>query len=171
MRIDYKMVPQVANEVVDVLLKEEDIAVEPEFLRAAQCDLAALIKEFLQPDNYTSGGEDCLENRQLSYEQMHKLKQDISEARHSFKGEEATEGVINKLIDFLMISDNFADVFSEDRILRKHIFQVIKKYENVDADLDLEARKKLKNLQEGTPTWDLEYKKLIGQLRRSRNYR
>jgi hypothetical protein len=39
---------------------------------------------------------------------------------------------------------------------------------DVDEDIDREARGRLKHLQEGTQAWDIEYSKVVEQIRRSR---
>jgi len=38
----------------------------------------------------------------------------------------------------------------------------------VDDELDEEVRRKIKNLEEGTATWEIEYSKVLDQMKRNR---
>jgi hypothetical protein len=38
----------------------------------------------------------------------------------------------------------------------------------VDEELDEEVRRKIKNLEEGTATWEVEYTKVLDQMKRNR---
>jgi hypothetical protein len=83
-------------------------------------------------------------------------------------GDEGIEYVIGQMIEFLLISRNVEEVYSEDTILRRKIFGIFKKHLDVDDEIDREARARLKHLQEGTTAWDVEYQKTVELLRRSR---
>jgi hypothetical protein len=83
-------------------------------------------------------------------------------------GDEGIEYVIGQMIEFLLISRNVEEVYSEDHNLRKKVFQIFKKHLDVDDEIDREARARLKHLQEGTSAWDVEYQKTVELLRRSR---
>jgi hypothetical protein len=43
---------------------------------------------------------------------------------------------------------------------------VLKKYLAADDELDAEVRNKMKNLQEGTRTWEVEYQKIKNEIQR-----
>ena len=45
---------------------------------------------------------------------------------------------------------------------------VLKKHMQVDDELDEEVRRRIKNLQEGTSTWEVEYGKVLDQIKRNR---
>ena len=83
-------------------------------------------------------------------------------------GDEGIEYVIGQMIEFLLISRNVEEVYSDDHPLRKKIFNIFKKHLDVDDEIDREARARLKHLQEGTSAWEVEYGKTIDLLRRSR---
>ena len=54
---------------------------------------------------------------------------------------------------------------SEDNEIRLLILGAMKKYLGVDEELDREVRGRLKNLREGTSEWEVEYNRLIDQMR------
>jgi hypothetical protein len=51
--------------------------------------------------------------------------------------------------------------------LRKKIAEILRKHMTVDADIDAEVRRRIKNLQEGTASWEIEYSKVMEQLKRA----
>ena len=59
-----------------------------------------------------------------------------------------------------------------DRILptelRKKITPILRKHMDVDTELDLEVRGRIKNLEEGTAAFDIEYAKVTEQMRRKK---
>ena len=52
--------------------------------------------------------------------------------------------------------------------MRKKIHITMVKYLGIDEDIDREARGRLKNLREGSAEWDIEYERVVGQLKRAR---
>ena len=58
------------------------------------------------------------------------------------------------------------EVFGDDGDMRKKIQVILRKHMQVDTDIDHEVRRRIKNLQEGTATWEIEYQKVMDQLRR-----
>jgi hypothetical protein len=76
--------------------------------------------------------------------------------------------VIGQMLEFLLISRNIEEVFSDDPPLRRKIFVIMKKHLDIDEEVDREVRSRIKHLQEGTPAWDIEYQKVLEQIRRAK---
>jgi hypothetical protein len=68
----------------------------------------------------------------------------------------------------LFYSKNVDEVFAEDHVLRKKMGDVFKKHLEVDEELDREVRRRIRNLEEGTEAWDIEYNRVLAQLKRQR---
>ena len=60
------------------------------------------------------------------------------------------------------------EIFVEDSALRRKMADVLKRHMTVDDELDAEVRRRIKNLEEGTSTWDVEYQKALEQIIRNR---
>jgi hypothetical protein len=43
---------------------------------------------------------------------------------------------------------------------------VLKKHLDIEEELESEVRSKLKHVQEGSRTWEIEYKRLMGDIQR-----
>jgi hypothetical protein len=83
-------------------------------------------------------------------------------------GDDGIEFVINQMLEFLLVSRNVEEVFSDDQGMRPKILQVMKKHLDIEDELDREARGRLKHLQEGTGAFEIEYQKVMDQIRRAR---
>jgi len=92
----------------------------------------------------------------------------MADVRGFKMGDEGIENVIGQMSEFLLVSRNVEEVYTEDQVLRRKIFGIFKRHLDVDDEIDREARARLKHLQEGTSAWDVEYQKTIDLLRRSR---
>jgi len=57
-------------------------------------------------------------------------------------------------------------VFVEDHDLRRRIRPVLRKYLDMDEALDTEVRGKLRHVQEGSRTWEIEYQRVMGEIQR-----
>ena len=57
------------------------------------------------------------------------------------------------------------EVYADDTVLRKKTKDVLRKHMMVEEELDAEVRQRIKNLEEGTSTWDLEYKRVMDQIK------
>jgi hypothetical protein len=88
---------------------------------------------------------------------------------HGFKtGDEGLRYIITQMIEFLLNSPNVDEVYSSDGVIYRKIEKIIQNGIAADEELDKAVRSRLKNLQEGTTAWDIEYKKVFEQLRRLR---
>jgi hypothetical protein len=64
-----------------------------------------------------------------------------------------------------MSSRHVEEVFAEDAVLRRKIKDIAKKHMQVDEAIDQEVRDRIKNLEEGTQAWDVEYNKVLEQIK------
>jgi hypothetical protein len=72
------------------------------------------------------------------------------------------------MLESFMQSPHIAEIFADDGVMRKRMADVLKKHMQVDDELDEEVRRRIKNLQEGTSTWEVEYGKVLDQIKRNR---
>ena len=65
-----------------------------------------------------------------------------------------------------MQSQHVDEVYADDAVLRKKVKEILRKHMAIDEELDQEVRRRIKNLEEGTQAWELEYQKAMEQIRR-----
>jgi hypothetical protein len=155
----------VANDVIQVLVAANDIEVND--AHEAQLDVEAVLKEYVRMDREcTDKAKDILEQRKLPYEQFGKIKRALAEERGFALGEEATTWITSQVLETFMQSRHVDEVYAEDAVLRRKLRDILKKHMNVDEELDQEVRRRIKNLSEGTQAWDLEYARVMDQIKR-----
>ncbi len=169
MRLYPKVIPAIAREVIQSLMGEGDIEVEPLRIADAEMDMASIMREYLaNEERVNQATREALERRGYDHSKFAQVKREMADVRGFKMGDDGIDYVINQMIEFLLISRNVEEVFAEDHTLRKKIFNVMKKHLDVDEEVDREARSRLKHLQEGTSAWDVEYQKTVEQIRRAK---
>lgn len=169
MRLYPKVIPVISREVIQKLMQDGDVEVETMRVADAEMDMSAIMREYLSnEERVNQATREALERRGYDPSKFNQVKREMADVRGFKMGEEGVEYVINQMIEFLLISRNVEEVFAADHALRQKISQVMKKYLDVDEEIDKEARARLKHLQEGTTAFDIEYSKAVEQIRRSR---
>jgi hypothetical protein len=72
------------------------------------------------------------------------------------------------VLEAFMQSKFVEEVFASDVDLRKKMKAIIHRHMMVDEELDAEVRKRIQNLEEGSTTWDVEYSKVMEQIKQKR---
>ena len=164
-----KIIPAIARDVIGTLMAEGDIEVETMRQADAEMDMAAILKEYLaSEERVNQATREALERRGYDHSQFNRVKREMADVRGFKMGDEGVDYIIDQMIEFLLISRNVEEVFSEDHTMRRKIYQVFKRHLEVDEDVDREARSRLKHLAEGTQAWEIEYQKTVEQIRRNK---
>jgi hypothetical protein len=158
-------IPTIAQEMIQSLVQANDIEVND--ANEAQLDVEAVLKEYVRMDRETTDkAKDLLEQRKLPYGAFGKVKRELAEKAGFALGEEATMWISNQILETFMQSQHVEEVYADDVLLRKKLKDILKKHMMVDEELDQEVRRRIKNLEEGTQTWELEYSKVMDQIKR-----
>ena len=169
MKIYRKVIPKISKDIIRSLLANRAIEVEDGHRDEAELDVAGVLVEYLNElDRINADAHDALQRHGLPAETLGRIKRSLAESRRIIMGEGALEFVIDRIIDALFNSKNIEEVFAEDHELRLMVQESIRKYLGVDEELDREVRGRLKNLREGTSEWEVEYGRLIDQMRHSK---
>ena len=169
MRIYPKVIPVISREIIQLLMQDGDVEIEPMRISDAEMDLSAIMREYLtNEDRVNQATREALERRGYDYSKFNQVKREMADVRGFKMGDEGVEYIINQMIEFLLISRNVEEVFAPDNALRSKIFSVMKRHLDVDEEIDREARARLKHLQEGTSAFEIEYNKTVEQIRRAR---
>jgi hypothetical protein len=160
-------IPVIGAEVVKALVDAGDIAVIDR--AEAELDVQAVLKEYLRLDKeITEKAKDILQKRGLAYEQFGKVKRALAKEKGFGLGDDGLEWITTQMIESFMQSAHVEEVFVEDAAMRKKMADILKRHMMVEDELDQEVRRRIKNLEEGTSTWDVEYQKALDQIKRNR---
>jgi len=162
-------VTPLASDLVDELVKSENIEVLPEEMPEVQLDLESVLKEYIRTDReITEKARDMISRQKRDYGDLPKVKAQVARERDFGVGENLIEYITAQLIEALIHSRHVEEVFGMDNDLTLVMTPILKKHLAADEELDQEVRKRIKNLQEGTMTWDAQYQKLKDELKRVR---
>lgn len=167
MRLYASKVPMIALDIVRVLTADKDI--EASNPREVEADVEAVLKEYLRMErNLTERAKDRVEAVGGGREDVQKVKRLLAEQSNMGLGGEGISYLVNQILAMLMQSTNVDEIFSEDDDIRRKCKKVLERHMAADDEVDQEVRNKIKNLQEGTKTWEVEYARVLDQVKRRR---
>ena len=169
MRLYRGKIPVISEEMVEQLVKDGDIEVESGMIPEVQLDVEAVLKEFQRVDRaILEQAKDMVANRGLDFSHTYRIRKTIAERRGFGLGDQAYSWILEQLIEVLLHSKNVEEVFSEDHDLRRKMRDILKRHTEMDRDLDREVRAKIRNLEEGTQNWDVEYDRVMSDIRKNK---
>lgn len=158
-------IPQIAAEMVRALKDSGDI--ECESPREVQGDLEAVLSQYVSDDQEINDrARDLVAARGLPNTELTRMKKLVAEQKHVKIGDDAIDYLLDQLIEILMHSNNVDEVFAEDHVLRVRMREPLRKQFAAEENLEQEVRGRLKNLQEGTAVWEVEYRRLMDDVKR-----
>ncbi len=162
-------VAPLAFDLVDELIKSENIEVLPEEVPEVQLDLESVLKEYIRTDReITDKARDMIARQKRDYGDLSKVKAQLARERGFGVGENLIEYITAQLIEALIHSRHVEEVYGMDNDLTMVITPILKKHLAADEELDQEVRKRIKNLQEGTVSWEVQYQKLRDDMKKAR---
>ena len=167
MRLYAGKIPVIGAEIIKALIDEDEISVTDR--TEAELDVQAVLKEYLRLEReIVDKAKDLLQKRNLPYEQFGKVKRSLANEKGFGLGDEGLEWMTTQIIESFMQSTHVEEIFADDATLRKRMVEVLKKHMLVDDEIDAEVRRRIKNLEEGTATWEVEYQKALEQIKKNR---
>jgi uncharacterized protein len=164
MRLYPGKVDTIAAEIIAKLSSDGDIEVSDG--KEAQLDAASVLKEYIRVEKeLTERAKDILEIRGLPYAHLGRTKRQLAEQKDFGLGEEGITWICNQMLEAFMQSRHIEEVFADDVTLRRKIKDIARKHMTVDDAIDQEVRDRIKNLEEGTAAWEIEYSKVLDQIK------
>lgn len=167
MRLYAAKIPVITADIVRALTAENDIDVTD--TAEVEQDLASVLREYLRLEREISErAKDRAEQIGANSAEVQKLKRKYAEDRNFGLGAEGISWMLDQLIQMILRSNNVEEVFADDAVLRRKMRAVLERNMAVDEDIEVEVRSRLKHLSEGTQNWDVEYTKVMEQVKRRR---
>jgi hypothetical protein len=167
MKLYTSKIPVIAREIIQHLTETDQIEVNNR--EEAELDIESVLKEYLRRDReITERTKDIIEQRGLPYGHFAKTKRLLAEREGHSLGEDAVVWVCSQILETFMQSQFVEEVYATDFELRKEMTGIIRRHTAVDEELDAEVRQRIKNLEEGGAAWEVEYGKVMEQIKRKR---
>src|SRR5687767_7203039 len=138
MRLYSGKINALSEELVHALVEGKDIECEskPEVAR----DLESVFANYLEMDRQaTEKAKDALQARGMPQSEFPRLRKLAAEQKGIKVGDEMFDFLLDQVIEMLMHSNNVEEVYAEDHGLRRRMRPVLKKYLELDVQLDQEV--------------------------------
>ncbi len=167
MRLFSGQVSIIAEEMLRALLKNEDLEVNNEV--EVQLDIESVLREYIRIDR-----EVTERARELSAESggqipIGRIKRQLAKEKRIRIGDESIGYIVDQLIEGFLHSNFVEEVWAEDLALRGRLKPILSKHMEIEELLDTEVRNKIKNIKEGGQTWDIEYQRVMENLKQKKN--
>jgi hypothetical protein len=167
MRLYRGKIETIAEEILRTLKEAGDIDLEDE--NEAKIDIESVLKEYLRLDKeIVEEAKNRMEVRGLGYSNLGRVKSQVAKERGGPGQEDILPYLLEQILNILFHSSNIAEIFADDVELRKKVTPILRKHMDVENDLDREVRSKIKNLQEGTSDFEIEYSRVMDQIKQKR---
>jgi hypothetical protein len=165
MRLHAGKVHQIAQEMVSALVKGKDIeSGAPDEVRA---DIESVLNQYIRDEQAVGErAKDLMSARGLPQTEFPRLKKLVADEKHIKLGDDAIDYLLDQLVEMLMHSANVDEVFAEDYELRRKMRDPLRKQLAEEQALEEEVRKQLRHVQEGTGLWEIEYRRMMEDIKR-----
>lgn len=165
MRLHSAKVPAIAAEILKGLLDAKDI--ETEAPAEVKADVEAVLEQYIRDEQAaTERAKDLLASRGLPQTEFQRVRKLAAEEKGIKIGEDAIDYVLDQLVEMLMHSANVDEVYAEDYELRRKMREPLRRQVAEEQAFEQEVRGQLKHVQEGTGLWEIEYRRMMEDLRR-----
>jgi hypothetical protein len=154
-----------AQDMVAALVKGKDIETSaPDEVRA---DIESVLNQYIRDEQAVNErAKDLIGARGLPHTELPRLRKLVADEKHIKIGEDAIDYLLDQLLEMLMHSANVDEVFSEDYELRRKMREPLRKQFAEEQALEDEVRKQLKHVEEGTGLWEIEYRRMMADIKR-----
>lgn len=167
MRLYRGKIEVIADDIIRSLREAGDIDLENE--AEAKVDIESVLKEYLRLDKeIVEEAKNRMEIRGLGYSNLGRIKSQVAKERGGPIQDDILPYLLEQIMNILFHSANIEEIYAEDVELRRKLTPILRKHMDVENDLDREVRSKIKNLQEGTSDFDVEYARVMEQIKQKR---
>jgi hypothetical protein len=167
MRLYSGKIPSIAAEVVRALLASNDI--EAESPKQVEADVTAVLTQYLSDEREVNDrAKDVLERTGKPNTEFSRVRQLVAEEKGIKVGDDTLDYLLDQVVEMLMHSNHVDEVYVEDIELRRKMAPIFKKHMAVDSVVDTEVRAQLRHVREGTREWEIEYARVLEQVKRKK---
>jgi hypothetical protein len=165
MRLHSPRVPAIAGEMLKALLDAKDI--ETQSPAEVKADVVAVLEQYIKDEQAaTERAKDLVASRGLPQTEYPRIRKLVAEESGIKIGDDAIDYLLDQLVEMLMHSSNVDEVFAEDYELRRKMRDPLRKQIVEEQAFEQEVRGRLKHVQEGTGIWEIEYRRMMEDIRR-----
>jgi hypothetical protein len=167
MRLFSSHVTPIATECVRILLAAGDI--EADSPKEVEADIESVLKTYLQTEREVNDRtKELLERTGRGTTEYSRVREQIADSKGIKVGDEMLDYLLDQVVEILNHSHHVEEIFAEDVALRRKMAPVFKRHMDVEGGLDAEVRAQIRNVKEGSSTWDIEYARVMEATKRKK---
>jgi hypothetical protein len=165
MRLHSAKIPDLAKQIVDSLLVQGDV--ESDNPGEVRADVQAVLEQYVRDEQQiVERAKEVLAARGLPPTDLSRIRRLVAQERGIKIGDEAIDYVLDQLIEMLMHSQSVDEIFADDVTLRRKMRDPLRKHAQLDDELHAEVKNQLKHVKEGSTLWEVEYQRMLEDIRR-----
>jgi hypothetical protein len=165
MRLYSARIPKLAAEMVKALIADNDI--EADSPKEVEADVEAVLSQYMRDEqSVNERAKETLAQRGLPQSEFSRIKKLIADERKIKIGEDAIDYILDQLVEMLMHSTNVGEIFVEDYVLRRKMRDPLRRLAAEEEELQAEVRAQLRHVKEGTSVWEVEYRRMMDDIKR-----
>lgn len=168
MKIYKAQIPQIAEELLKTLIDNKAIEVAPPEMDEIQLDIESVFTTYVDMDRQIHEEAQEIANKRHADGNFPKIKREVAKKYNFGVGEDAMDWLTDQLIEMLLHTSHVDEVWADDCDIRRLARPVIHKHTRMDDQIDVEVRKKIKNLTEGSVAWDIKYQQVLEDVKRNK---
>ncbi|HTM43513.1 MAG TPA: DUF507 family protein [Polyangiaceae bacterium] len=155
----------IATEMVRALTAGEHI--ETESPKEVALDLESVLNQYVQDEHDVSErAKDMMAARGMAPTDLPRVRKELAKQKGIQIGDDAIDYLLDQLLEMLMHSQNVDEVYAEDFELRRLMREPLRREFAAPTEVEQEVRSKLKHVQEGTALWEVEYQRMLEDVKR-----
>lgn len=169
MKLYRAKIPVIAKAILDRLVADGDIEVDPERRDEAEKDLAAIMDEYMRRDNeLRERSRDLMADQHIPYSDFGRTRKRLADEMGHPLGDDVERFLTRQFIENMMISPNIEEVFGEDRVIFNKVKELLKANDVDENEIRQEAIGRMKNVQEGTVEYEIALQEQMKQVKKRR---
>jgi hypothetical protein len=160
--------PALASGILRALVDPE--LIETSSREEVQADVLAVLEQYLRDEqDISSRARDLAAGRGGSATEQGRIKRELARKQGVGIGDEAVDYVLSQLVEMLMHSGSVEEIFAQDHELKLAMRNPLRAEQAAAEQVDEVVRKRMKNVDEGSSQWEVEYHRLREEVQRRRS--
>ncbi|HEX3345234.1 MAG TPA: DUF507 family protein, partial [Polyangiaceae bacterium] len=132
-------------------------------------DVEAVLKNYLSMEKEVNDKtRELLERTGRGNDSYSRVREQIADSKGIKVGDETLDYLLDQVVEMFGHSKNVDEIYAQDVELRRKMAPIFKKHMAVDAAIDAEVRAQLRHVREGTREYDVEYARILEQVKRKK---
>ena len=161
-------VTDVAREMFQLLRQSE--LIDTDLPREVQLDLEAVLNQYIKTEqDLVTRARQTIESRGLTNRDYNRVLQGLAEQKGVKVGDEGMDYLLEQLLEMVLNSSNIEEIYGEDHEIRRELRIPLRKLGEQREKVEREVRSSVRPAEaEGSPVWEMEYQKMMEDIRRRR---